>query len=53
MMMSTRTPKAKGSQQDPRYLQLWLTFDWPTPGDRVPVECAGCALDRAPRPPVC
>lgn len=37
--MSTRT---KGTYQDPRYLQLWLTFDWPKPSDRVPVECAGC-----------
>lgn len=42
MMMSTRTPKAKPAQQDPRYLQLWLTYDWPQPTDRVPVACAGC-----------
>ena len=38
--MSTRT---KSSYQDPRYLQLWLVFDWPKPIDLVPVSCAGCA----------
>ena len=34
--------KAKSSYQDPRYLQLWLVFEWPQPTDRVPVACAGC-----------
>jgi hypothetical protein len=37
--MSTRT---KSSYQDPRYLQLWLVFEWPAPTERVPVACAGC-----------
>ena len=37
--MSTRT---KSSYQDPRYLQMWLTLEWPKPSDRVPVECADC-----------
>ena len=37
--MSTRT---KSTYQDPRYLQLWLTFEWPQPTGRVPVACAGC-----------
>lgn len=36
--MSIRTK----TYQDPRYLQLWLVFDWPTPADRVPVECTAC-----------
>ncbi len=37
--MSTRT---RSTYQDPRYLQLWLTFDLPKPNDRMPVQCAGC-----------
>ena len=40
---STRTrTRTRTGCQDPRYLQLWLVFDWPTPTDRVPVECADC-----------
>jgi len=34
--------KAKSSYQDPRYLQLWLVFDWPQPADRVQVACVEC-----------
>jgi hypothetical protein len=41
-MMSSGTSKSHSSYQDPRYLQMWLVFDWPKPTDRVPVECAGC-----------
>jgi hypothetical protein len=41
-MMSSRTPKAKPAVQDPRYLQLWLSLEWPKPTDRVPVLCTGC-----------
>ena len=41
--MSTRTSsRSRAGYQDPLYLQMWLTFDWPKPTDRVPVECAGC-----------
>jgi hypothetical protein len=32
----------KRSYQDPRYLQLWLTFEWSKPADRIPVACADC-----------
>lgn len=37
--MSTKT---KSTYQDPRYLQMWIVFDWPTPAERVPVACVGC-----------
>ncbi len=37
--MTTRTNTA---YQDPRYLQLWLTYEWPSPAERVPARCAGC-----------
>ena len=33
--MSTRTRL----HQDPRYLQLWLSFDWPSPTEQTPVAC--------------
>ena len=42
MRTSTRTASPTKAYQDPQYLQLYLVFDWPTPTDRVPVECAGC-----------
>lgn len=35
--MSTRS-----SYQDPRHLQLWLTFEWPAPAERLPVACSDC-----------
>jgi hypothetical protein len=37
--MTTRT---RSTYQNPRYLQLWLVFDWPEPTDRVPVGCGEC-----------
>ncbi len=41
--MSTRpSSRSRTGYQDPRYLQLWLVFDWPKPTDRVPVACAEC-----------
>jgi len=42
--MSTRTTSSSSriGYRDPRYLQMWLEFDWPKPTDHVPVECAGC-----------
>lgn len=42
MRTSTRTNTRAAAYQDPRYLQMWLVFDWPKPTDRVQVECAGC-----------
>jgi hypothetical protein len=27
--------------QDPRYLQLWFGFDWPSPVEQTPVACVG------------
>jgi len=27
---------------DPRHLQLWLTFDWPSPTEPTPVACVEC-----------
>lgn len=38
----TLSTRMTSDYQDPRYLQLWLTFEWPQPTDQVPVACAHC-----------
>ena len=34
--------RSSNAQADGRYLQLWLTFEWPPATDRVPVGCPAC-----------